>query len=78
MLKIANVCQRPVQAYIYQSNLLNKLLHKPATFSYTYKMKFFICNKGVETTRKLDTHGDTTSWRYVDDVTQTSMNKGLM
>ena len=60
-IKIANVFHLTVQAekmnfnpYIYilyyKSNLLNYLPPNPA--SYPYKMKYFICNRGVGTARE--------------------------
>ena len=55
----------------YQSNLLNYLPPNPG--SYPYKRKYFICNRGVGTAR--DKLVNITWWRYVNDVTQTSINK---
>ena len=62
----------------YQSNLLNYLLPNP--ISYSYKMKCFICNRGVVTAwYKSKKDGKKTRennvLRYVNDVIQTSINK---
>ena len=47
----------------YQSNLLNYLLPNPV--SYPYKMKYFTCISQARNS----------SWQYVNDVMQMSMNK---
>ena len=78
-IKIAHVFHHPVQAlnmnfnphiYIiyYQTNLLNYLPPNPV--SYPYKMKYLRCWN-----RQCANLVNITSWRYVNDVTQMSINK---
>ena len=57
----------------YQSNLLNYL--PPDLASYPYKMEYYICNTGVGTARRELIN--IKSWRYVNGVTQMSINKEL-